>query len=720
MPSLRRWASRPAAETKRHENCLSLYSGRSRRKTQGTIVNKLFLGAAALLLLSACGQEATTEAPATEPAALNSGLDLETIDTSVSPADDFYRYANGKWLAETEIPADKSNYGVFHVLLDEAQENVKAIVEESATGDFAKGTDEQKVGDLYKSYLDKETRNARGIEPLQPEFDRIDAISDHDELTVYFARASSYGITIPIDLEQTVDDKDPTRYTLIITQGGLGLPDREYYLLEDERSVGIRQKYAEHLEKTFALAGMSDGAEAAAMILALETRLAEKNMTKEQNRNDTENYVPVARADLGEVMPQMNWDAYLAEFGVPEADSVVAYGLEQGYFAALDTIIRDTDLDTWKTYLKWRTLRTHATQLTEDIDNQNFDFYGRTLAGIEEQQEPWRRATATVSNTLGEVVGKVYVARHFPPEAKTRMETLVANLINAYEKSIKELDWMSEETKVEALRKLSKFTPKIGYPDEWRDYSALEIEVGDLVGNIRRASAANHQREIDRHGGPVDRGEWNMKPQTVNASYSPSLNQITFPAAFLQAPFFNLEADDAANYGAIGVVIGHEIGHGFDDQGSAYDGDGALRNWWTDSDREEFLRRTGRLVEQFDAFRPFDDLAVNGEFTQGENIGDLGGVTISYLAYQASLGGEEAPVIDGFTGEQRFFINYAQIWRRLYREEALRQRIASDPHSPSEYRVTGPLRNVPEFYETFDVQEGDGMYIAPEDRVKIW
>ncbi len=683
-------------------------------------MNKLMLGAFALVLLSACGQKPAQEAPAEEAIVLSSGLDLQYMDTSVKPGDDFFRYMNGKWLDETEIPPDKSNYGGFHVLIDGAAKNVRTIIEESANGDFAQGTDEQKVGDLYKSYLDMDTRNARGIDPLQPEFDHIDAITSYDDLVVYFARASRFGISVPLDLEQLVDWNDPTQYSMIITQGGLGLPDREYYLLDDERSTVIREKYADHLEKIFTLSGQSNAEAAAATIIALETRLAEKNMTKEQSRQRAENYASVAREDLGDVMPTLNWDAYFAEFGVDGLKNVVVYGHQQGYFAALDDIIHATDLDTWKVYLKWRAMRSSATVLTGEIDKQNFDFYGKALSGTEEQEAPWRRATATVNGTLGEVVGKVYVARHFPPEAKVRMEALVGNLINAYEKSIKELDWMSDATKEEALRKLSKFTPKIGYPDEWRDYSALEIEANDLFGNIQRARLANHQRDIDRQGAEVDRGEWGLTPQTVNAYYNPALNEIVFPAAFLQPPFFHLDADEAVNYGAIGSVIGHEIGHGFDDQGSTFDGDGKLRNWWTDEDRAEFERRAGKLVKQYDSYKPFDDLAVNGEFTLGENIGDLGGITIGLLAYQMSLDGEEAPVIDGFTGEQRVFLGYSQVWRRLYREENLRQRIATDSHSPAEFRANGAVRNVPEFYEAFDVKEGDALYLPPEERVKIW
>jgi len=687
----------------------------------GTIVNKLILSASALLLLSACGQPAEEPAaPAAEPRVLSSGLDLDAMDTSVKPGDDLFRYVNGTWLAETEIPADRASYGGVAIMRDDAQADVKTIIEESADGDFAQGTDEQKVGDLYRSYLDMETRNALGITPLQPEFEVIDGLSSHDDLVLYFARASRYGVSVPLDLEQLVDWNDPTQYSMIITQGGLGLPDREYYLLEDEKSKELRDKYVVHIEKMFDLAGLENSSDSAAAIMALETRLAEKNMTKEQSRQRAENYAMVERAALGDIMPQLSWDAYFDAFGMPELDSVVMYGHQNGYFTALDEIIQTTDLDAWKTYLKWRAIRDSATRLTDAIDKENFDFFGRTLSGIEEQREPWRRATTTVSGTLGEVVGKVYVARHFPPEAKERMETLIGNLVAAYGDSIEGLDWMGEDTKAEALRKLSKFTPKVGYPDEWRDYSALKIDTNDLVGNIHRARLMNHQRDLDRHGGPVDRGEWGMTPQTVNAYYHPALNEIVFPAAILQPPFFNLEADEAVNYGAIGAVIGHEIGHGFDDQGSTYDGDGILRNWWTDEDRAEFEARTGALVEQYNEFKPFDDLAVNGEFTLGENIGDLAGITIGLKAYKISLNGKEAPVIDGFTGEQRVFLGYAQVWRAKYRDEAVRQQIATDPHSPAEYRANGPVRNVPEFYEAFNVQEGDALYLPPEERVKIW
>ena len=681
-------------------------------------MNKLIISAAALAALAACGKGPATQTAAEAPAALRSGIDISQLDDSIRPGDDFFAYVNGKWVAETKMPDDRSRYGSFDILRDESQEDVKAIVEMSASGDFAKGSDEQKVGDLYKSYLDMETRNARGVGPLQPEFDRIASISDHDELAVYFAAANRRGYGMPFAIGQFSDMKNPEYYGVYAFQAGLGLPDREYYLLEDDKSVELRAKYLAHIARMFELAGRADGEAAAATVMALETQLAEKQMKKEDTRNPAANYNKVAIEDLGDVMPDFNWDGYLAETGYAQIDGLILYMTD--YMRALDEIIVDTDLDTWKTYLYWAALNTAASNLSAELDNQNFEFYGRTLQGTEEQRAPWRRAVDTVNGALGEVVGKVYVKNHFPPEAKERMLTLVGNLILAYEKSIKELDWMGEETKAQALDKLSKFTPKIGYPDEWRDYSAVQIDADDLFGNLERATAAEYQRQLDRQGGPVDRGEWGMTPQTVNAYYQPMLNEIVFPAAILQPPFFDLEADEAVNYGAIGAVIGHEIGHGFDDQGSAFDGDGVLRNWWTDADREEFKKRTAKLVDQYSAFRPFEDLSVNGEFTLGENIGDLGGISIGLLAYKMSLNGEEAPVIDGLTGEQRVFLGFAQVWRGKIRDEELRRRIATDPHSPAVYRTNGAVRNVPEFYTAFDVQEGDALYLPPEERVKIW
>jgi len=675
------------------------------------------ISAATLLLATACAQDAS-EPVAEEAQPPRSGIDLAAMDTAVSPGDDFFSYVNGAWVAKTEIPADKGRYGVFDVLRDESQDAVKAIIEESANGDFEKGTDEQKVGDMYKSFLDWGERNTRGMEPLQAELERIHEIADYDELAVYFAETVKRNLDAPFGLGQVADFKDPTVYMIYAGQSGLGLPDREYYLKDDEKSDEIRQTYVAHIETMYELAELADGAAAAKTVMALETRLAEKNMTKEESRNWTANYNKVALGDLPSIMPNFNWDGYVAEIGLQDVDSIVLFMTD--YMKALDSIIVDTDLDTWKTYLTWTTLNQAASRLTRELDKQNFEFYGKALSGTEEQQADWRRAVNTVNGTLGEVVGKVYVKKHFPPEAKERMLELVGNLVNAYEKSIKELDWMGEETKAEALDKLSKFTPKIGYPDVWRDYSALDVEADDYYGNVERAALAEYQRILDRQGGPVDRTEWGMTPQTVNAYYMPPLNEIVFPAAILQWPFFDMNADDAMNYGAIGAVIGHEIGHGFDDSGSGFDGDGVMRNWWTDEDRAEFEKRTAALVAQYDAFKPFEDLAVNGEFTLGENIGDLGGITIGLLAYQMSLSGEEPPMIDGFTGVQRVFLGYGQVWRGIYRDETLRLQIGTDPHSPGMYRTNGAVRNVPEWYEAFEVAESDAMYLAPDQRVKIW
>ena len=680
-------------------------------------MKKLLIGAFALLTLGACGQEAA-QPVAEEAKPLRSGIDTTAMDASVKPGDDFFSYVNGTWIKETEIPADKGRYGVFDVLRDESQDAVKVIIEESANGDFAKGTDEQKVGDMYKSFLDWDSRNANGIEPFQAELDRINSIADKDELAVYFAEVMKRSLDAPFAVGQYADFKDPNYYMIYAGQSGLGLPDREYYLKDDEKSEELRAQYVAHIEKMFEIAGLEDGAAAAQTIMSLETRLATENMTKEQSRNWTENYNKVALEDLPNVMPNFNWDGYIAELALQDVGTIVLFNTD--YMKALDGIIVDTDLDTWKTYLTWTELNQAASRLTRELDQQNFEFYGKTMAGTEEQQEDWRRAVNSVNGALGEVVGKVYVKQHFPPEAKERMLELVGNLVKAYEKSIKELDWMGEETKAEALDKLSKFKPKIGYPDVWRDYSALEIEADDYFGNGERAALAEYQRILDRQGGPVDRTEWGMTPQTVNAYYSPPLNEIVFPAAILQWPFFDLAADDAVNYGAIGAVISHEIGHGFDDTGSTFDGDGVMRNWWTDEDLSEFENRTGALIAQYNEFKPFDDLAVNGEFTLGENIGDLGGISIGLLAYKMSLNGEEPPVIDGFTGIQRVFLGFGQVWRGQYREETLRLQIGTDPHAPSMYRANGPVRNVPEWYAAFGITEDDALYLPPEERVKIW
>jgi putative endopeptidase len=684
-------------------------------------VNKIVSGYVALgLVLCACGQNrdpSVAVGAASEPE-LHSGLLLEHMNTQVKPGDDFNAYVNGQWIDTATIPADKAGYGIGTILNDQSQEHVKAIIELSAEGDFAKGSDEQKVGDLYHSYMDMETRNARGVSPLRGEFEKIDAISSYDDLAVYFAEANKFGFAMPFVLQQYADFKNPNTYMMYIYQAGLGLPDREYYFTGDARSEDIRQKYVAHVATMLDMAGIGNGDAAAETIMKLETRLAAEHMKKEQTRDMVALYNKIPTPELPELMPNFNWDAYLTEAGIPDIDGLVVMQLD--YVRALDGIITGTDLETWKTYLKWAALNASATLLTEELDKQNFEFYSKTLQGTEQPLPLWRRGVNAVNANLGEVVGKVYVKEHFPPEAKERMLELVNNLLKAYEVSIRELDWMTEETRVQALDKLSKFTPKIGYPDIWKDYSALEIEKDDLIGNMQRSALVVYQQQLEKQQGPVQKHEWQMTPQTVNAYYNPPLNEIVFPAAILQPPFFDLYAEDAVNYGAIGAVIGHEIGHGFDDSGSTFDGDGVLRNWWTETDAAEFKKRTAKLVEQYSSFKPFEDLNVNGEFTLGENIGDLGGLSIALRAYEISLEGKEAPVMDGFTGEQRVFLGYAQAWRHKYREESLRTQIATDPHSPRMYRVNGVVRNVPAFYRAFDVQEGEALYLPPAERVKIW
>ena len=683
-------------------------------------MNKIVSGYVALgLVLCACGQnrDASVAVDTASEPELHSGLLLEHMNTRVKPGDDFNAYVNGQWIDTVTIPADKAGYGIGTILNDQSQEHVKAIIELSAEGDFAKGSDEQKVGDLYHSYMDMETRNARGVSPMRGEFEKIDAISSYDDLAVYFAEANKVGFAMPFVLQQYADFKNPNTYMMYIYQAGLGLPDREYYFTGDARSEEIRQKYVAHVATMLDMAGIGNG-DAAETIMKLETRLAAEHMKKEQTRDMVALYNKIPTPELPELMPNFNWDAYLTEAGIPDIDGLVVMQLD--YVRALDGIITGTGLETWKTYLKWAALNASGTLLTEDLDKQNFEFYSKTLQGTEQPLPLWRRGVNAVNANLGEVVGKVYVKEHFPPEAKERMLELVNNLLKAYEVSIRELDWMTEETKAQALDKLSKFTPKIGYPDIWKDYTALEIDKDDLVGNMQRSALVVYQQQLEKQKGPVQKHEWQMTPQTVNAYYNPPLNEIVFPAAILQPPFFDLYAEDAVNYGAIGAVIGHEIGHGFDDSGSTFDGDGVLRNWWTESDSAEFKKRTAKLVEQYSSFKPFEDLNVNGEFTLGENIGDLGGLSIALLAYEIALDGKEAPVMDGFTGEQRVFLGYAQAWRYKYREESLRTQIATDPHSPRMYRVNGVVRNVPAFYRAFDVQEGDALYLAPAERVKIW
>lgn len=665
-----------------------------------------------------CATAALLFSCAKEKDELYSGVILKNMDTLVKPGDNFHAYVNGAWIKNTPIPDDKSSYGVGEIVHDKAQEDVKQIIEESAKGTFKDGSNEQKIGDFYNAYMDMKARNEKGISPLTPELQKIDALKDYAQLSAYFGESITYGRRTPVTIGVVEDFKDPNKYMLYTWQYGLGLPEREYYFLNDAASKEIREKYVQHIEKMLTLAGISDAAIKAKNIMALETAIAEKHLRKEDTRDMVRMYNKFAIADLSKMVPALDWNAMLKNAGVKNQDSIVITQPE--FVKSLEGIVKKTSIDTWKDYLKWAAIDNAAVYLNEEMDKQNFEFYGKTLNGMQKQQPRWRRAVNEVNGALGEIVGEVYVKKHFSPEAKKRMEELVGNLLKAYEESIKELDWMTPDTKKEALKKLRKFTPKIGYPDKWRDYGGLKIVKGDLYGNIQRAMKFEHDRQINKLGEKVDRTEWGMTPQTVNAYYNPTLNEIVFPAAILQPPFFDLKADDAINYGAIGAVIGHEIGHGFDDQGSTFDGDGVMRNWWTEKDLDAFKQRTEALIAQYNEFKVFPDLPLNGAFTLGENIGDLGGLSIALKAYKMSLKGKKSPVMDGFTGEQRVFIGWGQSWLSKSREQMLRNQVASDPHSPAKFRVNGIVRNIPEFYEAFNVKPGDSLYLAPEKRVKIW
>ena len=662
----------------------------------------------AVVLLASCSKKEE----------LTSGINKKNMDAKVKPGDNFADYVNGTWYKNTKIPADKASYGAFDLLYDQSQKDVKAIIEEAAKSNAADGSDEQKIGDYYASYTNRKDRNEKGLTPIQPEMQAIDAIANYNDLASFFGTANRTGISIPFNISVYTDFKDPTKYILITWQGGLGLPEREYYLSTDAKMADIRKKYAAHVEKMLQLAGIENPAESTTKILALETSFATYHMKKEDTRDTQKLYNKYATSDLKTLMPDFNWAAMLTKASIEKEKNIVVTQVD--YLKNLNDIIKKTPIDIWKTYLKWGLINRSASLLTTELDNQNFEFYSKTLNGTEKQEEDWKRAVNTVNAGLGEVVGKVYVEKHFSPEAKERMVAMVKNLLKAYAESIKKLDWMSEATKKEALKKVDKFMIKIGYPDKWRDYSTLKIAKNDLYGNAQRAGAFEYQRNLNKLGKPVDRTEWGMTPQTVNAYYNPSLNEIVFPAAILQPPFFDLKADDAVNYGGIGAVIGHEIGHGFDDQGSTFNGDGVLKNWWTPADLAAFKGKTSALIAQYSSFKAFPDLNVNGEFTLGENIGDLGGLSIAIKAYRATLNGKEAPVMDGFTGMQRVFLGWGQVWGEKTREEALRSQIARDPHSPAKFRINGVVRNVPEFYEAFNIKPTDSLYLAPEKRVKIW
>lgn len=682
----------------------------------------------------------TVETPQTEPTEptqpttrLRSGIDTAGMDTGVRPQDDLFGFVNGTWVRETQIPQDKGRYGTFDQLRDQSQEQVRDLLEEasrlavdgSAEGGAPQADDAQGahlrelVGSLYGSFMDTERVQALGVEPIAAELAQIDAAADTESLWRLFGQLMREGVASPVVAYVNTDKRASDRYITYLYQAGIGLPDEAYY--REEQYAPIREAYVAHIERMFAAAGLPDPRGAAQSVMELETRIAAAHWDRVATRDAVKTYTKVTRDELGALAPAVPWDAWRDGLGAPaDALDPCIVGMPS-FLQALSDVVRDAPHTDWQTWARWHLLSSRAPYLSDPFVEEDFDFFGRTLSGTPQMRDRWRRGIGLVDALAGEATGQLYVARHFAPEAKERMQTLVAHLVEAYRRDIADLAWMSPETREKALEKLGKFTPKIGYPDRWRDYSALHFGADDLVGNVRRGYAFETDRDWGKLGGPVDRDEWFMSPQTVNAYYNPGMNEIVFPAAILQPPFFDAAADDAVNYGAIGSVIGHEIGHGFDDQGSRYDGDGELVDWWTADDRTAFDALAGALIAQYNglAGRDLPEETVNGELTVGENIGDLGGVTIAHLAYRIALDGQEAPVIDGLTGDQRFFAGWAQGWRGKARPEEAKRLLALDPHSPMDLRAN-IVRNLTEFHEAYDVEPGDGLWLEPSERVRIW
>ena len=649
------------------------------------------------------------------------GLDLANFDKSVKPQDDLYLHTNGKWIRDTEIPADQAIHGSFHELRDAAEEAVRDILLEASAN--PKPGVSQQIGDLYSSFLNEELANELGFAPIAGDLQRIREAKHIEELMRLMGEFSRQGIGGFFGLYIDNDPGNPERYLPHLSQGGLGLPDEAYY--REEKHQEIRDAYLPYISEMFHHAGFDTATaeDAARSILEFETALAATHWNVVDSRDAEKTYNLYSLPALQAMTPGLDWNqwTYGCEIKQEALNEVVL--MMPSFFEALPKLFNNENLETVKLWFQWDLINSMAPYLSQEFVNTRFEFYGKKLTGQPEMRARWKRAVGLVEGSLGEAVGEIYVEKHFPPAAKEQMDELVSWLVEAYRISIRELTWMTEATKKKALVKLDKFTPKIGYPNKWKDYSSLIIRKDDLVGNVRRASSWQTDKEIAKIGSPLDRDEWFMTPQTVNAYYNPGFNEIVFPAAILQPPFFSAEADAAVNFGAIGAVIGHEIGHGFDDQGSKYDGDGALSSWWTDEDREAFEKLTKELIFQYDQLSPAqlsDEHRVNGAFTIGENIGDLGGLAIAYKAYFLSLGDQPSPVIDGLTGAQRLFLSWGQAWRTKGRDEIMIQRLATDPHSPAEFRCNQIVRNIDAFYEAFDVTEKDQAWLAPGSRVSIW
>lgn len=674
-----------------------------------------------LAAASVAGCATVTETSPAAKAALVSGIDLQYVDNSVRAQDNFFNYVSGRWLASTTIPADKSSWGSFAKLHDDTLVQLRKIIEDAAQNRTAAADSEtRKVGDLYASYMDEQRLDALGIAPIQPELDRIATLKSKTEIPALIAHLNRLGVTTPYDFGVHLDAKDSTRYVADVSQSGLGLPDRDYYLKQDDtKLLAAREKYQEFVQTIFRMSGDKEAAESAKNIVALETALAKVQWTKVENRDPVKTYNKLDFTQFSALAPHYDLNAWLVDAGIKgHVDYVIIS--QPSYLQGFDKVFDAQPLAVWKSYFEAHLISHYASLLSKPFVDTNFAFKGTALRGIPQNEPRWKRGVSLIERSIGEALGKVYVAQYFPPERKAHMEKLVANLLAAYRQSIDTLDWMSPQTKKEAQIKLAKLHPKIGYPNKWKDYSSVVIRKDDLIGNVDRASQFAYDYEVNKLGKPVDRDEWGMTPQTINAYYNPEMNEIVFPAAILQPPFFDAAADDAVNYGGIGGVIGHEISHGFDDQGSQYDGDGNLRDWWTKEDHAKFNAKTAMLVAQYNAFSPLPGYHVNGALTLGENIADNSGLAIAFKAYQLSLGGKSAPVIDGLTGEQRLYMGWAQVWREKSRDAQTLVRIKTDPHSPAQYRANGSLSNQPGFYAAFGVKPGDKMYLAPQQRVIIW
>jgi len=684
-------------------------------RTFAFTVSLLLAGAAPVAVLAAPAPSGT--AAAARHARYGTwGVDLTALDRSVKPGDDFWHFVNGGWDKRTEIAADRTSAGAGVLLVDEAERQVRAIVEDLARDPAKSGQIGRQVGDFYASWMDEAGIEAKGIAPLRPYLGRIAAISSRTDLIRAFAVP---GATAPVGVGILPDPADPTRYIAAAGQGGLGLPNRDYYLLTGEKYDGIRAAYRAYVVKLQQLAGIADPEAKADRIVALETALARIQWDPARQRDIKQIYNPMNRAQLAELAPQFEWPVYLEAAGLGGIDTVVA--AEKSAITETGKMLDSVPLSTWKEYLAFHFVRTHANALPKAIDDANFEFYGKTLRGQPRQRDRWKRGIQLINGTLGEAVGRVYVERHYPPESNRQMSELIANLRAGLEARIAASSWMDDATKTQARAKLAAFDPRIGHPDKYIDYSALQVDRSDLLGNIVRSEDFQNQLQLSRLGKPVDRSLWDMTPQTVNAYYNPLMNQITFPAAILQAPYFDPAADPAVNYGAIGAIIGHEIGHGFDDQGRQFDPTGRIRDWWSPQSASQFETRAEAFGKQYDAYEPIPGTKINGKLTMGENIGDLGGLEMAYAAYRRYVAQHGEPrVIDGLTGDQRFFIAYGQAWQSKVREGAMRERLLSDPHSPPEYRVNGVVRNVDAWYTAFNVKPGDKMYLPPEQRVHIW